>query len=81
MYLITITYGCAYGEYSDYTTYPLMVVPDKETADLVVDECYNPNGMFRQKISEKLGCPEGIPDSMFDECGFSHDEIELYKIV
>ena len=80
MYLITIICGCAYGEYNDYTKHPLMIVPNEDTADLVVTECHNPDGMFHQKISEVLGYSDGIPDSVLKDCEFSYDEIELYEI-
>lgn len=80
MYLITVSFGYAYEEYNSYKEYPLMIVPNEDTADLVVTECHNPDGMFRQKISETLGYPDGIPDSVLKNCGFSYDEIELYCI-
>lgn len=42
MYLIT----GAYGEYDDYTRIPIMVVPDKETAQLVIEEFEKLNNQF-----------------------------------
>lgn len=35
-----------YGEYDDYTRIPIMVVPDKETAQLVIEEFEKPNNQF-----------------------------------
>lgn len=36
----------AYGEYDDYIRIPIMVVPDKETAQLVIEEFEKPNNQF-----------------------------------
>ena len=70
-----------HGEYDDYTTVPLMVVPDKETASLVCDECYNPKGEFRKLIDEKHGYPEGTSDAYFEEIGYSYQELPYYEVV
>ncbi len=76
MFLITIEHG----EYDDFCSTPMLIVNDIETAQLVVEECYNPNGAFRQKIADTLGFPDGISEGYFDGCGFSYREVELYEI-
>lgn len=39
MFLIT----AEHGEYDDFTSIPIMIVPNLETAQIVIEEMYNPN--------------------------------------
>ena len=76
MFLITATHG----EYDDFTATPILVVPDMDTAELVVSEMCNPNGEFRQLVDNKLGYPEGTSQGYFEQLGFSYSEIEFFEI-
>ena len=76
MFLIT----AEHGEYDDFTSIPILVVPDLATAQLVTEECYNPTGEFRQLIAEKHGYPDGMSDGYFEGLGFSYREVEYYEI-
>ena len=70
-----------HGEYDDYTTVPLLIVPNKDTAELVVEEMRNPKGEFRKLIDEKHGYPEGTSDGYFEGIGYSYREIPYYEVV
>lgn len=69
-----------HGEYDDYTTIPLLIVPNQPTAELVVEEMYKPNGEFRKLIDEKHGFPEGTSEGYFEQLGFSYREVDFYEI-
>ena len=69
-----------HGEYDDYTTVPLMIVPNQETASLVCEECRNPNGEFRKLIDEKHGYPEGTSEAYFYGIGYSYQELPYFEI-
>ena len=70
MFLI---YG-AYGEYDDYNRLPLMVVPDKDTAEMVCDELYKPNNQFMLLV-EKIFYY--VP---FDDICWSWVEVEYFSL-
>lgn len=76
MFLIT----AEHGEYDDFTSIPILIVPDLATAQLVTEEMYNPNGEFRKLIDEKHGFPEGTSESYFEQLGFSYREVKYYEI-
>lgn len=76
MFLIT----AEHGEYDDFTSIPILIVPDKTTAELVVSEMYNPNGEFRKLIDNKHGYPEGTSEGYFEQLGFSYREVDFYEI-
>ncbi len=61
---------CSHGEYDDYTTNDVLIVPDKDTALILVDEYNNHDSIFFKKFEKWYG--EGyIP----------HDINFSYKIV
>lgn len=64
----------SYGEWDDYTRLPIMVVSDKDTAELVIDELYKPNNQFISKLKTIF-----YQDNL-DEISFSYEEIEYFKI-
>lgn len=64
----------SYGEWDDYTRLPIMVVPDKDTAELVVDELNRPNNQFISKVKALFG-----QENVNDIC-FSYDAIEYIEI-
>ena len=76
MFLIT----AEHGEYDDFTSIPILIVPDLATAQLVTEEMYNPNGEFRKLIDEKHGFPEGASEGYFEQLGFSYREVQYYEI-
>ena len=69
-----------HGEYDDYTTIPLLIVPDQQTAELVVDEMYNPKGEFRKLIDEKHGFPDGTSEGYFEGIGYSYRKVDYFEI-
>lgn len=76
MFLIT----AEHGEYDDFTSIPIMIVPNLETAQIVIEEMYNPNGEFRKLIDERHGFPDGATDVYFEQLGFSFREVDYYEI-
>ena len=76
MFLIT----AEHGEYDDFTSIPIMIVPNLETAQIVIEEMYNPNGEFRKLIDKRLGFPDGATDAYFEQLGFSFREVDCYEI-
>lgn len=71
MYLV---YG-SYGEYDDFNRLPLMVVPDKETADMVCDELYKPDNQFIDLVKKIF---DYVP---YEEIGWSWVEVEYFSLV
>lgn len=71
MFLI---YG-AYGEYDDFNRLPLMVVSDKDTADMVCDELHNPNNQFMSLVKKVF---DYVP---YEEIGWSWVEVEYFSLV
>jgi hypothetical protein len=71
MFLI---YG-AYGEYDDFNRLPLMVVPDKETANMVCDELYKSDNQFMDLVKKVF---DYVP---YEEIGWSWVEVEYFSLV
>lgn len=71
MFLI---YG-AYGEYDDFNRLPLMVVSDKDTADMVCDELRNPDNQFMPLVKKVF---DYVP---YEEIGWSWVEVEYFSLV
>ena len=71
LYLIE---GC-YGEYDDFNRLPLMVVSDKDTANMVCEELCKPDNMFMPLVKKIFGY---VPHK---DIGWSWDEIEYFSLV
>lgn len=70
MFLIT----GSYGEYDDYNCLPVMVVPDKDTVLMVIEELYNPNGQFKDLIADIFSY---IP---LEDLSFCWQEIKYFTL-
>ena len=64
----------SYGEFDDFNCLPLMVVPDKETADMVCDELCKPNNQFMSLVKKVF---DYVP---YKDIGWSWDEIEYFSL-
>ena len=70
MFLI---YG-AYGEYDDFNRLPLMIVPDKDTANMVCEELYKSDNQFMSLVKKVF---EYVP---YEEIGWSWVEVEYFSL-
>lgn len=71
MFLI---YG-AYGEYDDFNRLPLMVVSDKDTANIVCEELYKSDNQFMSLVKKVF---DYVP---YEEIGWSWVEVEYFSLV
>lgn len=71
MFLI---YG-AYGEYDDFNRLPLMVVSDKDTANMVCEELYKSDNQFISLVKKVF---DYVP---YEEIGWSWVEVEYFSLV
>lgn len=70
-YLITMEYG----EYDDYNSIPVMIVPDSITASLLIQDLReNPNSHYRKIVEEKY--KGEIPE----DAGYSWTQLPYYTI-
>ena len=71
MFLI---YG-AYGEYDDFNRLPLMVVFDKDTANMFCEELYKSDNQFMSLVKKVF---DYVP---YEEIGWSWVEVEYFSLV
>ena len=71
MFLI---YG-TYGEYDDFNRLPLMVVSDKDTADMVCNELYKSDNQFISLVKKVF---DYVP---YEEIGWFWVEVEYFSLV
>lgn len=64
----------SYGEFDDFNCLPLMVVPDKDTANMVCDELCKPNNQFMPLVNKVF---DFVP---YKDIGWSWDEIEYFSL-
>ena len=64
----------SYGEFDDFNCLPLMVVPDKDTANMVCDELCKPNNQFMPLVNKVF---DFVP---YKDIDWSWDEIEYFSL-
>lgn len=64
----------SYGEYDDFEHLPLMIVSDKDTADIVCEELRNPNNQFMPLVKKIF---DYVP---FENIGWSWVEVECFSL-
>ena len=69
MYLI---YGC-YGEYDDYNEIDILIVPNEDTARIMIDEYENHESIFFKKFEKWCG---KVPSDM----RFHYKEVPYFEI-
>ncbi len=70
-YLITMEYG----EYDDFISLPVMIVPDSITADLIIHDLRDfPNSRYRRIVEEV--CDMQIPE----DAGFSRKQLPYHSL-
>ena len=64
----------SYGEFDDFNCLPLMVVPDKDTANMVCDQLCKPNNQFMPLVNKVF---DFVP---YKDISWSWDEIEYFSL-
>jgi len=63
----------SYGEYDDFNRLPILIVPDEDTAIMVVEEMQRPDNQFLPLIKEIFYVPH-------EDIGFSYEKIQYFTL-
>ena len=74
-FTVTVPAKDAYGEYDDFNRLPLMVVSDKDTANMVCEELYKSDNQFMSLVKKVF---DYVP---YEEIGWSWVEVEYFSLV